>query len=166
MRAHLKSTDLHPITIVCSFCRKASCGETKSNITIITHRRVETKSYLAIIVLITLSMAFLTVSTAGHLFILLFFFQFSFFLWIKLGLFLLFLFAFIFFSLIAHICFSFFENDLYFLTCPRNPYRSEKPRAGELLKKPKFTTRGATVKLVWPCWDTKIRLYPIDRSLL
>ena len=67
MRAHLKSTDLHPITIVCSFCRKASavrrplvdlrdCGETSSNITIITHRRVETKSYLAIIVLITLSM--------------------------------------------------------------------------------------------------------------
>jgi hypothetical protein len=62
-------------------------------------------------------MAFLAVSTAGHLFILLFLFQLSFFLWIKLGLFLLFLFAFIFFSLIAHICFSFLENVLYLLTC-------------------------------------------------
>jgi hypothetical protein len=49
MRTHLKSTDLHPIIIVCSF-------ETGSNITIIARRRVQTKSYLAIIILITLSM--------------------------------------------------------------------------------------------------------------
>jgi hypothetical protein len=41
MRAHLKSTDLHPITIVCNF-------ETSSNITIIAHRAVEIKSCLAI----------------------------------------------------------------------------------------------------------------------
>ncbi len=58
----------------------------------------------------------------------LFSFLFSFFLWIKLGLFLLFSFAFIFFSLITHICFSLFENDLCFLTCPRNPYRSGPTR--------------------------------------
>lgn len=67
----------------------------------------------------------LTVSTAGHLCILLIFFQLSFFLWIKLGLFLLFLFALIFFTLIAHICFSFLENVLYFLTCcPKLSYGS------------------------------------------
>ena len=47
----------------------------------------------------------------NFLFILLFSFQFSFFLWIKHGLFVLFSFAFISFSLIAHICFSFLEND-------------------------------------------------------
>ena len=52
---------------------------------------------------------FLTVSTTGHLCILLIFFQLSFFLWIKLGLFLLFLFAFISFALITHIRFSLLE---------------------------------------------------------
>ena len=61
-----------------------------------------------------------TANTTGQLLILLFFFQSSFFLRIKHGLFLLFSFAFIFFSLIAHICFSLLENDLYFLICPRN----------------------------------------------
>jgi len=53
----------------------------------------------------------------NFLFILLFSFQFPFFLWIKLGLFLVFPFAFIFFPFIAHICFSFLENNLYLLTC-------------------------------------------------
>jgi len=65
-----------------------------------------------------------TTNNTRQLIIVLFFFQLSFFLWIKLGLFVLFSFAFIFFSLIAHICFSLLENDLYFLTCARNPYRS------------------------------------------
>jgi hypothetical protein len=52
-------------------------------------------------------------------FFLLFSFQFSFFLWTKVGLFLLFPFAFIFLPFIAHIYFSFLENDL-FMPMPPN----------------------------------------------
>ena len=73
-----------------------------------------------------------TTNTTGQLCILLFSFQFPLFLWTKLGLFALFSFAFIFFSFITHICFSLLENDLYFLTCPRNKTH-QRIKARELI---------------------------------
>ena len=52
MRAHLKSADFHPVTIVCIL-------ETGSNIIIIAHRQVKTKSRPAVVVLVALSMTYI-----------------------------------------------------------------------------------------------------------
>ena len=98
------------------------------------------------------------------LFILLFSFQFPFSLWIKLALFLLLLFAFIFFPLIAHICFSLLENDLYFLTCQRDAplsnhtlpktraYSRERPEHSRRILIRQIKIENLTLCSRWPLW--------------
>jgi hypothetical protein len=78
----------------------------------------------------------------GRLFILLFPFQFSFLLWIKLGLFLLFPFAFISFALVAHLCFSFLENELRRTVGPRPRVRWQKLVCNSTMPKGLVEKRG------------------------